>query len=280
MEDRIQISEDRLRVMEKISLYESYGGEYTFMDVEDDPPAKTLAPNDVDYLKTKLKSKILNLICRRKVAKMLKAFALERQISVVGSENLLKVDGGAVLTTNHFHPFDSAPVIYAIEKYLKKKKIHIVIREGNYQIPGLFGFLLKNYDTFPLSSNMKTTINLNKAIDTVLGAGDLLLVYPEQSMWYNYKKPRGYRVGAYRWASRNFVPVIPCFTVMEDLEDFEPNGLKKQKLTLFIGEPIFPDANLSEKQNAQIMLNKNRDFTISTYESFYGERYDLATTND
>lgn len=270
-----KISKERIDVIEKIKKYEKLGGEYFFEDVENDPPAKVLMPEDVDYLKKKLSNKIKNWYCKKIITKMLKSYAVEHQISIDGIGNLNSVKGGAVLTTNHFNPFDSSPIIYALKTSKNKHKLHIVIREGNYQIPGLFGYILKHYNTFPLSSNVKTTINLNKAIDTVLDHGDFLLVYPEQSMWWNYRKPRKYRVGAYRWASRNNVPIIPCFTTMVDLPEFEQDGLPKQKLTLFIGKPIYPNPELSIKENADYMLAENHKFCVETYEKFYGIKYDL-----
>ena len=153
--------------------------------------------------------------------------------------------------------------------------MHIVIREGNYQIPGLFGFILRNYYTFPLSSNMRTMVNLNKAIETVLKKGDFVLVYPEQAMWWKYKKPRFYRIGAFKWASKNNVPLVPCFTTMQDMETLEDDGMPAQKLTWHIGEPIYPNPNLSVKDNADIMLAKNKEFTVKVYEQTYGKKYDL-----
>ena len=57
MEEK-QIAKDRLEVFEKIKQYEQEGGESLFKDVENDPPSKTLMPEDVDYLKKKLSSKI------------------------------------------------------------------------------------------------------------------------------------------------------------------------------------------------------------------------------
>ena len=264
------------KVFEKIKQYEALGGENFFNDLEDDPPSKTLMPKDVDYLKKRLSSKIKNFFCRRIVKKMLYKFAVDQQVTVEGIENLQNLKTGAILTTNHFHYFDSAPVIYAVKNSKIKKKMYIVIREGNYQFNGLFGFLLRNYYTFPLSSNMQTTINLNKAIDKVLSKGELVLVYPEQALWWKYKKPRAYRVGAYRWAIRNNVPVIPCFTTMEDMDKIDPeDGLYVQKFTLHIGKPIYADKNLTAKDNAQMMLKKNHDFAVQTYEKVYGTKYDL-----
>jgi len=122
---------------------------------------------------------------------------------------------------------------------------------------------------------MKTTINLNKAIDTVLNKGDFILVYPEQSMWWNYRKPRKFQVGAFRWASRNNVPVIPCFTTMEDMDEYEENGLKKQKLTFHIGKPIYPKEQLSMKANADFMLTENHKYVVSVFENFYNQKYNL-----
>ncbi len=270
-----KIPKERQDVLDKIKEYEKLGGDNYFNDVENDPPTKVLMPEDVDYLKKKLSSKIKYWSIGRLIKKLLKAKAEENKISVTGIENLKKVKGGAVITSNHFHHFDCGPIFYALKQAKEKRKLYAVIREGNYQIPGLFGTLLRNYLTFPLSSNIKTTMNLNKAIDTVLNKGQFVYVYPEQSMWWKYRKPRKYRIGAFRWASRNNVPVIPCFVTMEDMDVMDDDGMPKQKLTLHIGEPIYPDEKLSDKENAEIMLQKNHDFAVSVYENFYGVKYEI-----
>lgn len=268
----IKISKDRLEVLNKISEKEKLGGEHFFEDVENDPPTKTLLPEDVDYLKKKINSKIKNFFCKKIVKKMVKKFVKDYKIKVVGLENLDNIKTGAIITSNHFNYFDSGPIIYALSQIKQKHKHHIVIREGNYQIPGKFGFILKNYNTFPLSSSIETTKILNKTIDNVLTKGDFVIVYPEQSMWWFYKKPRNYRIGAFRFASRNNVPIIPCFVTMEDMDEYEDNGLKKQKLTLHILKPLYPDANLSVKQNAENMLLENKKLVIECYENFYNKK--------
>ena len=53
------------------------------------------------------------------------------------------------------------------------------------------------------------------------------------------------------------------------------HGLKKQKLTFHIGEPIYPSEKLSVKENADIMLEKNHNFSVSVYEKTYNKKYDL-----
>lgn len=267
----MKISEDRLEVLNKISEYEKLGGENFFNDVENDPPSKTLNPSDVDYLNKKLSNKFKRAVCSAVVNSMLKNYAAEHKIIIVGLDNL-NVDTGAIVTTNHFNYFDSAPFIYAMKQLKGKHKFHVIIKEGNYQIKGKFGFLIKNYDTFPLSSNIKTNLILNQTIDECLSKKHYILVYPEQAMWWNYKKPRPFRVGAFRWAARNNVPVIPCFCTMEDLKEFENDGLPKQKLTYYVEKPIYPDKTLSEKENAAIMMRKNREACVAIYEKAYGKK--------
>ena len=275
MENENKLPDQTQQRLARIKEYEEKGGEAYFLDVDDNPPTKTLMPNDVDYLKKKLSSKFRNLISRRIIRKMLTNFAKTHNIKVEGIENLKNLKTGAVITTNHFHYFDSAPIVYAFKQEKIKKKMHIVIREGNYQIPGLFGYLLKNYYTFPLSSNMKTTINLNHAIDTVLKKKEFVLVYPEQAMWWKYRKPRLYRIGAYRWAVRNNVPILPCFVTMEDGETIEEDGLAAQNLTLHIGKPLYADKELPLKEAAEKLLAENHDFCVDVYEKTYNLKYEI-----
>ena len=46
----------------------------------------------------------------------------------------------------------------------------------------------------PLSSNKRTMVEFMKAVDTILQRGDYILIYPEQSMWWNYKKPKPLKI--------------------------------------------------------------------------------------
>ena len=54
--EEIKKSQDRVNVLNKIEEYEQNG--WFDRDVEDDPPSRTLQPDEVDYLNKKLKNKI------------------------------------------------------------------------------------------------------------------------------------------------------------------------------------------------------------------------------
>lgn len=137
---------------------------------------------------------------------------------IQGLENFKNLDSGAIITCNHFNAFDSFAIQVAYEAAQQKnRRFYRVIREGNYtSFPGFYGFLMKHCNTLPLSSNHKTMHNFMKATDKLLRDGHFVLVYPEQSMWWNYRKPKPLKKGAYLFAVKSNVPVLPCFITMED----------------------------------------------------------------
>ena len=112
-------------------------------------------------------------------------------------------------------------------------------------------------------------INFTKAVDTILQRGDFILIYPEQSLWWNYRKPKPLKDGAYKMATRNNVPIIPIFITMQDSEIIGEDGFPVQEYIVNIEEPIYPDTNKTEKENTEIMRDKNYQVWKKVYEDFY-----------
>lgn len=265
--------EQRLKVLRKIEELEKNG--IFDVDVEEDPPTIPLLVDDVDYLNKKstsrIKSKIANKVGKIFLDDLLKNNKLIiKQIN--GLDNMINIETGAVITCNHFNPFDSFSIeqVFRCAKKDKTKKLYKVIREGNYtNFPGLYGFFFRNCDTLPLSSNPRTMVEFMKAVDTILQRKDFILVYPEQSMWWNYKKPKPLKDGAFRFAVRNNVPILPIFITMEDSKQILDDGFPVQEYTVNIGEPIYADEKLSKKENIAYMKNKNFEIWKNIYEEFY-----------
>lgn len=269
----IEKSKDRLEVLEKIDKFEREGK--FDIDVENDPPTIELTPDNVDYLRksgtSKLKRKVANKIGKKFLKKMIKKNKLIIK-EIRGIENLKSVKTGAMITCNHFNPFDSFTIekVFRITKQHRSKKLYKVIREGNYtNFPGFYGFLFRNADTLPLSSNKRTMVNFMKAVDVILKKGDFILIYPEQSMWWNYRKPKPLKDGAFKMATRSNVPVIPIFITMEDSDIIGEDGFPIQEYTVNIEKPIYPDPEKSEKENTVMMKDKNYEVWKKIYEDFY-----------
>lgn len=266
-------SKERLEILEKIERLEKEGR--FDVDAEDDPPTIPLTPENVDYLKEKSTSKFKNILANKVGERFLNNLLKDNKLiikEINGMENLQSVETGAIITCNHFNPFDSFSIeqTFRLSGKANDKKLHIVIREGNYtNFPGLYGFFFRNCDTLPLSSNKRTMIEFMKAVDTILQRGDFILIYPEQSMWWNYRKPKPLKNGAFKMAAKNNVPVIPIFITMEDSDIIGEDGFAVQEYTINIEKPIYPDESLSLKDNAEMMKEQNYQIWKEIYEDFY-----------
>ncbi len=272
MSEKITLCASRREVIERIRENERLGGEAFFNDVENDPEGKTLTVDDVDYGYTRLSSKF-----KAKIASLIEAAVApfirrSHKMSLVGKENLDGIKGGAIITANHFNRFESVAIKMVSKKIKGRHRFWRVIREGNFFIPGLFGFMLKNDYTLPISSSAKTMAHLGQAVEKILSKGGHILVYPEQAMWYNYRKPREYRAGAFHYAAKNGVPVITCFNEISVMDGYDSDGFPRVKYTVHIMPPIYPDKNLTVRENTDIMLKKSLLLSREKYEEVYGEK--------
>lgn len=274
MEEEVVRADNRNAVLDKILEYEKAG--LWDKDVEDDPVTKTLMPDDVDYLGEKLSSKIGTCIANRVAINYYENEIKKGNLvikEIKGIENYLSVKGGAILTCNHFSVYDNYAVYRAIKKYLPKgHQLYKVIREGNYtNYTGLFGYMFRHCNTLPLSSNTKTMVKFMKAVDVLLSRGEKILIYPEQAMWWNYRKPRPMKNGAFRLAVKSKAPVIPAFITMEDTGKVGADGYKIQAYTVWFLPPIYLKEELSEKENTEYLKNENYRAWKEVYENFYGK---------
>lgn len=271
---------DRIKVLEKIAEYEKQG--IFDKDVEDDAPAKELLPSMVDYKRKKLSSKIKTLFSYFAARKFLKKIIKDEVLiidDIIGAENLKELKGGAVVIANHFNPLDSFLLHLAYESAKqKKRKMYRVINEANYtSFPGFYGFLMRNFYTLPLSSNKDTMKNFLRAVNELLKEDQLVLVYAEQAMWWNYEKPRPLKKTAFKFAASNNVPAVPIFITMKDTDKIGPDGFNLKSYTINIGKPIYPKEELSANENASVMMEQCFRFNKETYENYYGKKlaYDI-----
>jgi 1-acyl-sn-glycerol-3-phosphate acyltransferase len=91
-------------------------------------------------------------------------------------------------------------------------------------------------------------------------------------MWWNYRKPRPLKNGAFNLAVSSNVPVIPVFITMKDSDVLDGDGFPVQKYIINFLKPIYPDSKLSKKENIETMKNKNFEVWKKTYEDFYNTK--------
>ena len=265
-------SKERRMILDKIARLERE--ERFDEDAEEDPPAKELLPNDIDYLRKKVSSRIKRKFAYTVARKYVNSLMKEKKFiikEIRGIEYFANLDSGAVITCNHFNAMDSFAMEMTYEAANQhNRKFYRIIREGNYtNFPGIYGLLMRNCNTLPLSSNKETMKKFVKSVDQLLLEGHFVLVYPEQSLWWNYKKPKPLKKGGFTFATKNHVPVLPCFITMEDSDVVDDDGFYVQEYTIHVKPPIYPDENKSRNENIRDMMQCNFQVWKEVYEETY-----------
>ena len=254
------------------------------LDVEDDPETYPLMPDQIDYLNERFSNKIKNKIANIAGARFFDKMIANKQLiikEVRGIENFTAVEGGRIVTCNHFSVGDNYAVWVALRDHMDGKFLYKVIREGNYTNPPKpFGLFMRHCNTLPLSSQRATMVKFMKAFAELLRRGETILIYPEQGMWWNYKKPRPMQDGAFSIAVRNKAPIVPIFITMEDSDVIDPDGFPVQEYTLHIMPAIYPDPTLSLREAKEDMRKKNYDAWVQVYEQFYDKKLVYAETEE
>jgi len=266
-------SSHKLELQRRIAELE--GQAMWHVDVEDDPETYPLMPDQVDYLNEKLSSKIKNKFANLMGARFFDKMIANRQLiikEVRGIENFSAVSGGKLVTCNHFSVGDNYAVWVALRDHMGGKLLYKVIREGNYTNPPKpFGLFMRHCNTLPLSSQTATMKKFLRAVKVLLERGETILIYPEQSMWWNYRKPKPMQDGAFTLAVRNKTPIVPIFITMEDSDVPDGDGFFVQAYTLHILPAIYPDASLSTAEAKEKMKKENYEAWVRVYEDVYNK---------
>lgn len=190
---------------------------------------------------------------------------------IYGKENLKNLKG-AVVVCNHVNKFDCLVAKYGFSP----RTLYITGAQFNNQ-KGFMGEMIRAGHFLPFSDNFTAQKNLDRAISVILKKGKYVLFYPEQAMWWNYRKPRPFKDGAFYYAVKNNVPVVPTFITFCDQDKIDEEGLPKQQFNYFIMPPIIPKKELGRKENIEYLKTAAHQAWVHKYEQFYGEK--LAFSN-
>lgn len=197
---------------------------------------------------------------------------LSRSIKIEGIENIMDINGGAIVTSNHFNPLDNM----VIRKLIKKqygKNVYIVSQETNLAMPGFLGYLINSLNIIPLCKSPRYIISTFRTeLKKVLDKNNYVLIYPEEEMWFNYRKPRPCKKGAYHFAAEFNVPVISCFVEIIDLDKKDNDEFNQVEYTVHVLKPIYPDKNKSVRENSIIMSETDYRQKSEAYEKAYGKK--------
>lgn len=157
--------------------------------------------------------------------------------------------------------------------------MYIVSQDTNLAMKGLLGFVMNYDDTIPLSGR-PSFLNgpFKQMLNAAFAGHHWVLIYPEQEMWFNYRKPRPPKRGAYFYAAEAGVPIISCFTEIRDLPVRENQQLREVRYILHVLDPIYPDPKLSARDNSFYMMQRDYVQKCQAYTAAYGKPLSYAFT--
>jgi len=175
-------------------------------------------------------------------------------LKIVGRKNLKKhkdeLAHGAISVANHIHLWDYISIMKAV----RPRKTNVLVWAPN--IRGENGAMMRSVGGIPIpEGDYKATLAYLRDVEKLLTQEDgWLHIYPEGSMWEYYAPVRPFKHGAAYFAVKFNKPMVPF-----GFSYREPGWLRKRlfgqqaKLTLTVGEPLWPDPSL-EGTEAEIEL--------------------------
>lgn len=197
-----------------------------------------------------------------------------------GLEKIKKLNKGAIITCNHFNPIDSIFVHAALKK-MGRKNPYIVIQVANLGWTDWKAFLMNNMKMIPIIKSPNYLLNtVIPRVKKLCKNGEFVLIYPEEELWFNYRKPRPCKRGAYVFAAQANVPILPIFIEMNDTNVSDNDQFNILKYVVHILDPIYPDPKKTKRQNSKVMAAKDYEERKQAYEKYYGKKLDYKFSYD
>ena len=204
---------------------------------------------------------------------------INKNTEIIGCEKAERISGGAIVTSNHFSPIENTVVRHYVNKKLKKR-LCIVSQVTNFAMKGIIGFFMNFANTVPLSGNIKfMTGDFMNVLNEHIHNNEVILIYPEQEMWFNYRKPRPPKRGAYYFAAKLNVPVISCFVEIIDLDKNDTDEFKKIRYRIHILDVLKPDPDVSVRENSRRLCDADYGLKKTAYENIYGKKLSYEFEN-
>ncbi|MGE3953663.1 MAG: lysophospholipid acyltransferase family protein [Parachlamydiales bacterium] len=177
----------------------------------------------------------------------LSLFKLFYRLKVVGAEKLPK--GAAILAANHASHLD--PPLIGVAS---PEPIHFLARETLFRPP--LSFLINRLNAHPVARGEADIASL-KTILRLLSEGKKTVIFPEGTRTLDGNLQE-MKKGVAMLAMKANCPIVPIY--IDGTYAAWPKGQKrpnfKGKITVYFGEPLYPEASPASRKEAQERLTQ------------------------
>lgn len=189
------------------------------------------------------------------------AFKIRWRFRVIDMQNMKLIHKKAAVTVaNHVHNLDSFMLTYPFYP----NSAYVVALKHNFEA-FVIGGLVRVIRGVPLPEDMKNFTRFSMQMNQMLQhTNKRLLIYPEGEILPYSRELRPFKKGAFYFAVKNDVPIMPMVFVFP----------KKKRIELIIGKPIYaadiPEAaGLSEPKKIAMLLQYTHNIMQKMMDDYY-----------
>ncbi len=161
-------------------------------------------------------------------------------LRVVGAENLRKAkESGCFIYGNHTLMAGDAFIPNMVSF---PRRTYVVVHADNLSVKGFRNWIQMS-GALPIPTELSGMRSFLSAMETRVGQGHCIMIYPEAHIWPYYTGIRSFGSEAFRYPVRFGAPVY-CTTVTYSKKRFG----KTPRVTVYVDGPFLPDASLHPRQ--------------------------------
>lgn len=203
-----------------------------------------------------------------------------RDTEIHGLSRIPQDIGGVIITSNHFSPTENT-IIRHLANQMGHKKLSVICQTSNFAMDGMIGFLMNYANTVPISTDPRYLARdfLSVMKEKLIVRQEAVLLYPEQEMWFRYRKPRPPKNGAYFFAAKLNVPIVSCFVEMVELPEAETEEFNRLHYVLHVLGILYPDPERSCRENTEALSQQDMALKKECYERVYDKTLSYTFEN-
>lgn len=240
-------------------------------------PIEKEIDENYNFINKNIFFKMFSRMFRRAGIMILGPFIKHRyKLQIVGKENIKLVKHkGVIVTINHVHNFDHVLVGTRI---LNHRKCYFITLQDNINMP-FVGFLLRALGGIPVPNKRSALPYFENCISTLLKKKKAIFISPEASLWPYYRDIRPFKKGAFRFAVKNDVPILPIVISfrrkLKKRSMFTGKEKFKYYFTVHVGKPLYYNKEINDKQATIDLMNETYEYYKITMAKFYEEEEKL-----
>ena len=194
---------------------------------------------------------------------------IKRHVRVKNKKVLKKVKkSGYFLYGNHTNIYDAFIPHTQVSRF---KKTYIIANPDAVSIKGTKNIVMM-LGVLPTPSSVQSMKNFNAAIEKRIAQKRVIVIYPEAHIWPFYNGLRPFGDISFQYPAKLDAPSIAMVTTYRKPK-FKINKKRRPFIDITLSEPIYPNPELSQRENMRYIRDQVYNFMKQTIESTSSPEY-------